>query len=509
MKQQKWFKWLHHSEKHPMFASISLKLTFFMVTLIGLLLILVWILNVHLLDFFYRNRILHDLNRTADDFAALIDQHEFHDAIPDLTRDPAFMEALTKDGYIDSLADKCIEISNSRGEWVFGAHFLSSTECLIHPLEHGLFGNKKILWDNPNSIALRKHTREMTHDHFTLTQHQQQQTVIGRTTNSGYTILVSANLARVGQASQVISLQMPIIATVLLVAAMIGCYWFSRWFTRPVLQLSEAAKEMAHGNYRVRVTPQSGDEIGILTEDFNRMALAIENANEQQQDLIANVSHDLRTPLTLIKGYAETLRDINGHETEKRQEQLNIIIDETDRLSALVNSVMDLSKYSSGVIQPQRITFNLSQMCEEVADRYENICSQNGYTLDVQASQIARIEADPESIQRVIHNLLANAVHHVGEDGYLALRCIVQENKLVRVEIEDHGKGILKEDLPHIFDKYYRSRADSGKVGTGLGLSITKAILVNHGFAFGVQSEQEKGTTFWFEAPLALPTQPS
>ena len=226
-----------------------------------------------------------------------------------------------------------------------------------------------------------------------------------------------------------------------------------------------------------------------------------------QRDLLANVSHDLRTPLTLIKGYAETMRDINGGDEEKRNEQLDIIIDESDRLSSLVNSVMDLSKYSSGAVKPHKVRFDLAQMCDEVGSRYENICEQSGAHLVIEADEPCMVLADPDSMQRVIHNLLANAVHHVGEDGYLALRALSREGGGVRVEVEDHGAGIPKEDLPYIFDKYYRSRADAGKVGTGLGLSITKAILVSHGFAFGVRSEVGSGSVFWFETPPA-PAQP-
>ena len=115
------------------------------------------------------------------------------------------------------------------------------------------------------------------------------------------------------------------------------------------------------------------------------------------------------------------------------------------------------------------------------------------------------VKADPDSMSRAIHNLLSNAIHHIGEDGYVALHVKPQADGSTRVEIIDHGAGISKEDLPYIFDKYYRSRADAGKVGTGLGLSITKAILISHGYAFGVDSELGKGSTFWFVAAAAEP----
>ena len=487
--------------------SITLKLTLFMVGLIGLLLALVWVLNVQLLEFFYNNRILSDLNRTADAFAELVDTAGKVEGVkPGSDYSEDFLEHFYEKDYEALLVGKCIEVANPQGQWVFGGHFLASNACLIHPVEQSMFGGEKISWDNKNSAALRVRTQQLGDDHFTIENGSERQKVVCRRTQSGYTVIVSTDLERIGQAGQVIGLQMPVIAAVLLLFAVAGAYWFSRWFTRPVMQLSHAAREMARGNYNVRVTPCGNDEIGMLAQDFNAMAGEVARANELQRDLIANVSHDLRTPLTLIKGYAETMRDINGDDPEKRNEQLEIIVDETDRLSALVNSVMDLSKYSSGTIKPNKVLFDLAQMCDEVGCRYENICEQSGCHLHIEADKECMVYADPDSLQRVIHNLLANALHHVGEDGFLALRAIPQESGAVRVEVEDHGAGIPKEDLPYIFDKYYRSRADAGKVGTGLGLSITKAILVSHGFGFGVASEPGKGSTFWFET---LPVRPA
>ena len=292
---------------------------------------------------------------------------------------------------------------------------------------------------------------------------------------------------------------------VCMLALAVGVSWLlSRWLTRPLSELSSAAKKMADGDYSVRVSVPHSDEIGRLAEEFNHMADQVSRSAQLQRELLANVSHDLRTPLTLIKGYAETVRDLTGDDAAKRTDQLNVIVDETDRLSGLVNSVMELSKVSSGTEQPQRVRFDMSQLCEEVARRYEAVCAQNGCRLQLQADEPAMVSADPAMMERVLHNLLGNAMHHVGEDGVFILRVVPKEG-CARVEVEDHGAGITPEDLPYIFDRYYRSRSDAGKVGTGLGLSITKAILRGHGFRFGVDSTVGKGTTFWFEAADEAP----
>ncbi len=203
-------------------------------------------------------------------------------------------------------------------------------------------------------------------------------------------------------------------------------------------------------------------------------------------------------PLTLIKGYAETVRDITGDDKAHRNEQMNIIVDEADRLTALVSSVMELSKVTSGAIQCERVHFDMGQLCDEVSERYDAVCAQNGWELKLELP-----EEELPVLRRPRHDAAGpaqpagqrHAPHR--EDGLFFLRAFKCPEG-VRVEVEDHGPGISAEDLPYIFDRYYRSRSDAGKQGTGLGLSITKAIFQQHGFRFGVQSTVGKGTTFWF-----------
>ena len=163
-------------------------------------------------------------------------------------------------------------------------------------------------------------------------------------------------------------------------------------------------------------------------------------------------------------------------------------------------SVMELSKVTSGALKCEKVHFDMGQLCDEVSERYDAVCAQNGWQLKLELpDEELPVYADPNMMQRALHNLLGNAMHHMGADGIFVLRAAPSAEG-VRVEVEDHGPGIAAEDLPYIFDRYYRSRSDAGKQGTGLGLSITKAIFQQHGFRFGVQSTLGKGTTFWFIA---------
>ena len=486
------------------FGTMRQKLMAFVVLLCGILLGLVWLLNVWLLEPFYTHRVHTDLDSTAQAFAQLIQQYEpLEDSSQSNGINADFYAAIQQDAYTKLLMGKCVEIAGADGNCLLGNHALFSGQCLLHPARTTIFGDTGLpFWNNRNVLSYRAQTLLDGDMYFTLSgQNGMRQMVVCKNVGGQYTVIVSTDLERIGQASEVIGQQVPLIAAVLLAVSILGAYLFSKWFARPISELSSAAREMAKGNYRVRVRePKSADELGQLARDFNTMATEVGRTTELQRDLIANVSHDLRTPLTLIKGYAETVRDLTGDDREKRNRQLDVIVDETDRLSGLVNSVMELSKYSSGTMKLEPVHFDLAQLCDEVADRYRNVCEQNGYHLEVETDQTCMVRADPDSMSRVIHNLLSNAIHHIGEDGYVALRARPQPDGSTRVEVVDHGMGIAKEDLPYIFDKYYRARADAGKVGTGLGLSITKAILISHGYAFGVDSEIGKGSTFWFVA---------
>ncbi|MEG2652143.1 MAG: HAMP domain-containing sensor histidine kinase [Ruthenibacterium sp.] len=482
--------------------SIRWELTLFIVLLCVLLVGLVWLLNVQLLEPTYNATIRRSLSHTADVYAALIEKYGvLEDPSAANGIDPAFYAEINSMPNAEALlSGKCLDISGANGLNLLHSHQLTGA-CALHPAQTGLFGDERgASWNTRYTVALRQMILTEGDTSFTLTDTGKPQMVFGKNVANRYVVLVSTDLERIGEAAAIISLQMRRIAVLVLVLGVLGAFWFSRWFARPLSEISGAARAVAAGNYSVRVQKHTSDEIGRLADDFNTMAGEVGRSAQLQRDLIANISHDLRTPLTLIKGYAETVRDLTGEDKQKREEQLSVIVDETDRLSALVNSVMELSKMSSGAEKPARVHFDLAQLCDEVAQRYADVCAKNGYTLSVQADVPCAVDADPDLLSRVIHNLLSNALHHVGADGYLAVRCLPEAGGGARVEVCDHGEGISPEDLPSIFDKYYRTRASAGKPGTGLGLSITKAILQGHGFDFGVQSEVGRGSTFWFRA---------
>ena len=482
------------------------QLMWFLCFICLLLLGLFWFLSTQLLEPLYTTHIQKQLTDQADAIVEKLEEATAEGKTlsywgfgSQLYVNTEFFDKLGSEIFENSgMSSFCVDISDTTLRQIFKVENLSY--CNLHRTKPTDASNEMAAYSTVRAMRqLCRETGSCVRKLNPPTSSGSVQLLVGKMTSDGsYTVLVTTSLMHVSEAGEVLSTILPLAAALIFAFSMSAAWLFSEWFTKPLRALSGAAQQMAQGNYAVQVDTNRNDELGDLAQEFNHMAKEVQHAAQMQRDLLANVSHDLRTPLTLIKGYAETVRDITGDDKAHRDEQMNIIVDEADRLTALVSSVMELSKVTSGAIQCERVHFDMGQLCDEVSERYDAVCSQNGWHLRLELpDEELPVYADPDMMQRVLHNLLGNAMHHIGKDGIFILRASKCPEG-VRVEVEDHGPGISAEDLPYIFDRYYRSRSDAGKQGTGLGLSITKAIFQQHGFRFGVQSTVGKGTTFWF-----------
>ena len=462
------------------------KLTIFVICLGAVLMSIVWLLTVALFEPTYSRMINSEIDSTLNSVISIVEKSQ------NLTEISEQINQLASDGI-------CIDISDSKTLSCVGLSEGVGENCIVHASDGEGFNFFASNTNTKNAILMR---REILENGKTTTTFEVEQipvqAVTGDFTDNGYIIIVSSALERVTQAVSVVKSQLALVAAIVLIVSVAGSLIFSKWFCRPITDLSSAVKKVAGGDFTARATAKSNDEIGQLADEFNRMTDEIGKANILQQELISNVSHDLRTPLTLIKGYAENGRDINITNTEILKEDLNIIIDEADRLTALVNSVMELSKFSSGVNHPKYTHFDLVELSADVIRKYRNISRLKDFEIELIAPAEAEVKADPQQIERVLHNLVSNAVAHISSGGKITVR-LIEEEATIKIEIEDTGSGISREELPHIFDRYYRSRTNEGKQGSGLGLSIVKAILVAHNSEFGVRSTVGVGSTFWFK----------
>ena len=250
------------------------------------------------------------------------------------------------------------------------------------------------------------------------------------------------------------------------------------------------------GNFDVKVGYKSEDEMGQLVDDFNNMTAELSKVDSIRKDLIANVSHELRTPLTMIKGYAETLRDLTINNPEKREKQLNIIVDESDRLSDLITNMLDLSKLQAGKTVLERADFDMSYMLNKLLKRYD-IFKDKGYEFNISIADGVTVNGDYGRIEQVICNLIDNAVNHSVDSKKIDIDFGM--NGIFRVR--NFGDVIEPEDIKHIWDRYYKIDKTGNRrvTGTGIGLSIVKEILNLHGFKYGVTSDEQNGTIFTVE----------
>jgi len=287
------------------------------------------------------------------------------------------------------------------------------------------------------------------------------------------------------------------ITVILLLLALLLAYIISKKISRPIKYINTSAKVLAQGNYNVSFNGKGYQEITELSDTLNYAAAELGKVEQFRRELLANISHDLRTPLTMITGYGEVMRDIPGENTP---ENVQIIIDESNRLTQLVNDLLDVSKMQSGTQPLLSETFSLTALITETLERYNKMKQQEQYILRFEHNEEVFVSADRMKISQVLYNLINNAIHYTGEDRTVIIRQRLND-QTVRVEVTDSGEGIAPDMLGYIWDRYYKIDKEHKRavIGTGLGLSIVKNILQMHNAKFGVYSELGQGSTFWFE----------
>ena len=312
---------------------------------------------------------------------------------------------------------------------------------------------------------------------------------------------INVSLEPTDPAISVIREELVFITIIIYLSSFILAYFISKRISTPILKINNMAKKMSKGDFDTPIVVNENiDEINELSDTLNQTRLELSKINETRRDLLLNVSHDLKTPLTMIQAYAEMARDLNKNDEEKRTENLNVIIDESMRLNELVNNILELSKSEANLDNLKIEEFSLTKEIRVILDRFSYLREKENYNFIFDVEKDYLIKADKTKIDQVIYNLLINAINYTGDDKKVIIS-IEEYKKYLRVKITDTGKGIKKEDLDKIWDKYYTNEKNHkrNKIGTGLGLSIVKNILIKHKFKYGVTSKVNKGTTFYFD----------
>ncbi len=299
--------------------------------------------------------------------------------------------------------------------------------------------------------------------------------------------------------------QLVLISIILLIVAVVLGIVLSQRMSKPLRDMSVEASKLALGDYNVNFDGGDCTESANLSAILNRAAYELSRLDKMQKDLVANVSHDLRTPLTMIAGYTEAMRDLPGEATP---ENMQIVIDETHRLTTLVNDMLEVSRYQGGRQKLNPTRFNFTDTVRTTIERYGKLKEQDGFniTFESDSDSDVYVTADEGRILQVLYNLVGNAVNYTGEDKTVVIRQSTDMDAgEVLLEVIDSGIGIPEDELPLVWERYYKVNDfhKRANMGTGLGLSIVKNILLLHGAEFGVKSKVGEGSNFWFKLKMS------
>jgi signal transduction histidine kinase len=320
-----------------------------------------------------------------------------------------------------------------------------------------------------------------------------------RSNLTNYYLILNTPLEPVESYIDFILNQYVYIAVIVIFIALIVALFLARRISSPIVKMKDEANKLAQGNYDAKFETKSFSEINDLASTLDDATQKLSKVNDLRKDLVANVSHDIKTPLTMIRAYAEMIKDISGDDPAKRNEHLDVILQETEYLDKLVSDMSELSKLQSGVLEASKENFDLKECIEQVVMLLSQAIREKNIDLVLDLDECV-VYADEIKISQVIYNFLSNALKYSDDDSKIIVRSRSSEEK-VRVEVIDNGNGISAEALPYIWDRYYKVDKNFNRSvnSTGLGLAIAKAILEAHKARYGVESKLNEGSTFWFE----------
>lgn len=462
------------------FTRVPLKFTvwIYFVGYTILVFVLLWLFQILFLEKFYTQSKIHNVDAAAKQIVSSFESDSASE----------FSKKLTA---IASENDLCIEVVDRYSRSLYTKEF--SVDCIIHGRENSTYFYQKKIMENDNKPLWQKIPNP--HNNYSMVLFG---CALGDTENPKGYLFINTALVPVGSTVTIIKQQLMIITVFLIVIAFVISLFVAQRIARPIDRITVSAESLAKGNFKTKFDGRGYLEVKQLADTLTYAEKELSRVDTMQRDLIANVSHDLRTPLTMLKAYAEMIRDLSGDNPVKRNEHLEIIINETDRLSLMVNDILDLSKLESGRQKLEPSEFEISSKLGEIINRFDKISERMGYNIQFTPDKEQIVCCDVVKIEQVIYNLINNAINYTGEDKQVFVRQINRPEGVV-IEVEDTGDGIEPDKIKLIFDKYYRSENHKREVvGTGLGLSIVKAVLKLHNYDYGVRSIVGKGSVFWF-----------
>ncbi len=489
-------------------VSISVKLFAYLSLFTLFILVVVWTLQIGLLNYFYRQTKYQELELTDRTFVSALQNspEQLQDIVTNFSTE-----------YV--ICTRVFRVENDRMAYPIADADVSN-DCLIHHMSHefltylynqasendGVYTYQNKRGETPPNMPIREGEskndmtfRKVINDSINTIRIRQVTDKEGQE----YIILLNSEFAPLSATVDTLKTQFWMIAVILLMGAVFLAVLISRNISRPIQKMNQAAKQLAMGHYDADFEVTGYKEVMELSDSLTYASTELSKSDLLQKELIANISHDLRTPLTMIVAYGEAMRDLPGENTP---ENVQVIIDETQRLSNLVNDLLDLSKLQAGTRKMTLTEFDLTGLVQKTMSRYEKLTQRDGYVIKFSFDTSVDVVADQTMILQVVYNLINNAINYTGEDKKVTVtQQVFAETGRVRISVIDTGEGIPPDQIPLIWDRYYKVDKvhKRATVGTGLGLSIVKQILEQHHTTYGVESKLGAGSTFWFELEIA------
>ena len=453
-------------------SSLKNKVWFYLLIFAVVIICGIWFLQILSLDVYYEFSKKNEIKDIANAVSESYKEKNYNEVLNRLSFEKDICIEITENNNIsystDSISRGCL-VSNSREINNYKLKFmLSDKTSVTYRVINPDFKNKTLIY--------------------------------GLKIDNGVYAFISTSLEPVSSTVSVLKKQLVFVLIIVLILAFLIGNIISKKISKPMEKINKVSKEITKGNFNVVFDTKSDiKELTELEESLNEMAEGLSKNESIKREMLANVSHDLKTPLTLIKANAEMVKYLTYKNKEKREKNLNTIIEEVDRLNLLVEDILNLSKIQSNSVELKLEKINLNETILEIINKFEILCDKDGYVIEYYGFDID-VFVDKNKIEQVIYNLINNAINYTGNDKKVFVK-LIEIKDIVRVEIIDTGKGIAEKDIKYIWDKYYKVDKKYKRVtyGTGIGLSIVKEVLELHKFNYGVDTKKGEGTKFYFE----------
>lgn len=456
------------------------------------LLLILGVLQFSLIKPYYRNNKINTIKEVASQIETYI---VHNDAGSDYLVEKAFQVAVNN--------NVCAVIYNEQGRIVYSADGLGQS-CVFNqtitlggqelvPFNNGIIMNDYIntVGDDFSEVLLNSKSKQEM-----ILYGQKMQTNLGN-----LYLYINSPLEPVDSIVNFFRDQYFFYTLIVVGCSIIISLFISNGLSKPIVKMKSSADKLAQADYAsAHFEGSYFSEIDELATTLNEATNKLSKVDELRKDLIANVSHDIKTPLTMIKAYAEMIRDISGEQPEKREQHLNVILKEVDYLDHLVMDMRELSMMQSGNYNLNLTNFDIVEKCRYIISLFEGVIEEHHFDVRLESEESILLSADEIKISQVLYNFVSNAIKHTDDGKKIILR-VIRKTECIHVEVQDEGAGIPMESIPYIWNRYYKidKQFKRAEVGTGLGLAIVKAILDNHNARYGVVSKEGEGSTFWFE----------